>query len=229
MKKIWMLGLALAVAAGPALAQGGGGRGFGFGGRGGGGSLGLLRMEEVQKELKLEAAQVELVNGVGEEMRGKMREIFQSGGQGGNREEAMQKMQALSADADKKLAQILNAQQMSRLKQLRYQQAGARALGEKEVQTGLKLTPDQVAQVTAATMAERQEQGALFQGFDFQNATPEQRQAQFQKMGDLRTKTDAKLNAILTDGQKKQWQSMLGAPFKFPEGGPRRRQNNNAA
>jgi len=223
MKKIWVLGLALAVSAGPALAQGGGGRGFGFGGRGG--SMVLVGMEAVQKELKLDQTQIELVGQLRMEQGQKMRALFQGGG--GDREAMQAKMRELSAESDKKLAEILNPQQRTRLKQLGYRQRGARALEDKEVQVALKLTADQVQQVTAALAAER----AAFQlgGFDFQNATDEQRREFFQKMQQMRTQTDGKLNAILTEPQKKQWESMLGAPFTFPEFRPgQRRQNNNA-
>ena len=51
-------------------------------------------------------------------------------------------------------------------------------------------------------------------------------------MREARTATDAKLNAILTDAQKKQFQAMQGAPFTFPQrrgGGGRRNRGPNTS
>ncbi len=220
-------GLALALSAGPASAQGRGGFGFGGPGGRGGGMSGLVQMEEVQKELKLDAAQVDLLKQLGMEMREKMRAVFQGAGQGGNREEMQAKMRAMSTENDKKVAEILDKNQISRLKQLSYQRQGPRALAEKEVQTSLKLSAAQVSQVDGILKAENDERQKMFQGADFRNMTDEARRAMFQKMQDMTKVNSDKLTAILTEPQKAQWKTMLGAPFTFPEGGQGRRRNNN--
>jgi hypothetical protein len=37
------------------------------------------------------------------------------------------------------------------------------------------------------------------------------------KMDEITKKTNEKIEAVLTDEQKKQWKELCGAPFKFPE------------
>src|SRR5215207_6938579 len=118
----------------------------------------------------------------------------------------------------KKVGEILDAKQMARLKQLSLQQQGTRGLGQPEVADQLKLTADQRQKIQAALTEEGTAMRQAFEGFQGgNNVTDEQRQQAFQKMRDLRMATDAKLNAVLTDGQKKQFQTMQGAAFKFPE------------
>ena len=60
---------------------------------------------------------------------------------------------------------------------------------------------------------------AAFQGFQGGGGqpSPEQFQQARQKMTEIRTATDAKILGVLTDAQKKQFETMKGAAFKFPE------------
>lgn len=196
----------------PALAQGQG-RGRGFGGRGGGN---LLAIPEVQKELKLEQAQIELLNSLNQNRQGFDRQSFQNL----TPEQRRERFAQLRAEREKKVAEILDAKQVARLKQLELQRQGTRALGRDEVTNQLKLSADQKQKIEAALSGEREAMRSAFQGFrgnDGQRPTPEQLQAARQKMTELRTATEAKLNAILTDGQKAQWKAMQGAPFTFPQ------------
>jgi hypothetical protein len=214
--KLCALGATIFAVAAPAFAQGPGG---GFrGGRGGFGGPGmLLRMPEVQKELKLEAAQTDLLNQFNQESREKGQAMFQEL-QNASPEERQKRMEAFRLDQEKKLGEILDAKQMARLKQLELQQQGNRALGRKEVADTLKLTPDQRQRIQAAMDGEREAMRAMFQGFQGgQDMTQEQRQEAFKKFGEVRTATDTKLAAILTPAQKTQFTSMQGPAFKFPE------------
>lgn len=214
----------LSVAAVPSFAQGpggpGGGRGFGGpGGPGGGGNIGfLVQMPEVQKELKLDQTQVELLQDLRQNgPRPNFQEL-----QSLSPEERQKRFQAMQADQEKKVGEILNKDQMARLKQLQLQQQGVRALDRVEVANALKLTADQKNQVKNAIQGERETMRQAFQGFQPGGAPPsdEERQANFKKMQDARTATDAKLNAILTPAQKQQFQTMQGAKFNFPQRGP---------
>jgi Spy/CpxP family protein refolding chaperone len=254
------LGLALSLMASAGWAQGqgggrpGGGR-PGIGGRGGffggpgGGIAGLLQMPEVQAELKIDDAQKELLQAVNQEMGQKMRQLFESnrgqGGQGGAGRgfspEMQQKFQALQAEQTKKVSEILDEKQMTRLKQLNVQRAGTRALAQDDVAAQLKLTADQRQKISTIIQGERDSMQSIFQGFrggDGQRPSDAQREELRKKMTDMRSATDAKLLAVLTDAQKNQFKAMQGAPFKFPEvrgfGGPggaggrgQRRRNNN--
>jgi len=190
-----------------------------FGGPGGGSPLMLLRIPEVQQELKVDDAQRDLLMQLGQEMMGRMREAFQNF-QSLSPEERRKQFEALNAEVEKKVAEILDAKQVARLKELQLQQAGLRALDRKDVAEKLKLTPEQREKIAAALREEGDAQRAAFQGFDFQNATPEQRQQMFQKMREVRQATDAKLGTVLSEPQKKQLESLKGTPFKFPERRP---------
>src|SRR5688500_13451482 len=157
--RTWVLGIALVSAAGSAMAQG-----FRGGGFRGGGASGLVMIPEVQKELKLDPAQIDLLKQLGEETRAKMREMFQSS-QGLSEEERGRKFREFGQQQEKNINDILDAKQKARLKQLELQQAGNRALDRKEVADALKLTPDQRSKVQSAVTAEREAMRALFEGF----------------------------------------------------------------
>src|SRR3569833_3355013 len=110
--------------------------GFGPGGLGGpggpgGGMQGLLMMPEVQKELKLDDAQVELLQG----LRPNRPQNFQDL-QNLSQEERRKRFTAMRTEQDKKVAEILDAKQMTRLKQLELQQSGIRSLERNGVAGG---------------------------------------------------------------------------------------------
>jgi hypothetical protein len=214
--KVWAVGAALMMAAGAALAQGPGGFGRGFGG--GFGMSGLLMIPEVQQEIKLDEAQKDLLMQLQQEMRERGRQQFQDF-QNLSQEERGRRMAAFRTEQDKKIVEILEPNQVARLKQLDLQQQGLRALGREDVANNLKLTADQKTKVQEALRGEGEAMRAMFQngGFNFREATPEQRQEFQKKMQDMRSGTDAKLNAVLTAPQKEQFKNMQGAPFKFPE------------
>jgi hypothetical protein len=196
-----------------AFAQRGGGRGgFGFGGRGGaGGGAAMLRMPEVQTELKLSDEQKTKVATLADKIQEERRGQFQ-GLRDLSNEERQKKMADWRASEDKQLAEILNADQMKRYNQLRLQRQGISAVAEKPVADELKLTDDQrtkIQEIMSAQMAEmqslRQSGGG---GGDFS--------ALREKMTAMRKQTDDKIAAVLTDEQKSKWKEMTGAPFTFP-------------
>lgn len=228
MKRYQFLAVTLAAAVlalpAPSFAQGRSRGGF----RGSRGPASLLMMPEVQKELSLNDAQLDIIKTLSQESR-------RGGTTGGNREsfrnlspeEREKRFAALreerekaSKEQEKKIAEVLDAKQLARLKQLQIQQAGTRALERAEVQDELKLSADQKQKIQATVTADREASRQAFGGFGGNNGqrpTDEQRQAAIQKLRDARAATDAKLLAVLTDPQKKQFQQMQGSPFKFPE------------
>jgi Spy/CpxP family protein refolding chaperone len=218
---LWTAALAAVLmigASAPSFAQGQRGRG-GFGG----GSSFLLQMPEVQKELALDPGQVELLKGLNS---GFDRQAFQ----GLSDEARRQKFQELRTQREKQVAEILNPKQVSRLKQLEIQQAGTRALDREDVAAALKLTADQKAKIDAAQDAERQAMQPIFESFrgnNGQRPTDAQREETRKKMTEIRSGTEAKVLAVLTADQKKQFEGLKGAAFKFPEFQGRRRGGNN--
>src|SRR5262249_20391143 len=119
--------LAVLVAlAGTAVAQ----RQFPFGGFGGGGAAFLLRNPDVQQELKLSDEQItkpkDVLQTVGATFKEKFAALKDTPQE--DRPAKMQEiMKAMSAEMDKTLKDVLNADQQKRLKQLELQQRGAEA------------------------------------------------------------------------------------------------------
>ena len=191
----------------PALAQGQGGPGGRPGGpggfRGGGGLLGLTRMPEVQKELKLDQAQVELLQGIRPGGPG-----ARPGGPGGpgapgggqfDRAAFEKAMAERRAAEEKQVGEILDAKQMARLKQLELQQAGLRGIGRPDVATALKLTPDQKQKIQAALQGEGEAMRATFEAARSGGGQPDF-QAMRTKMQEVRSATDANPGLVYNDG-----------------------------
>jgi len=232
-----VLALVLAV---PVLAQGpdrpgrptgpgafGGPGGPGRQGPGGpGGPFSLLSVPEVQKELKLQDTQLTRLQELMPSRRGPGGPPPGAGGPDGQRREPGQGRRSgppeggregrpgdgMRQEMESKLAEILDAGQMDRLKQLQLQRAGGRALLHKELADSLRLTDDQRRQVQDAVEAEREAMRAAFE-----TAPGGDPEATRGKAREVRKETDAKLDAVLTDSQRKQLQTLQGAAFNFPE------------
>jgi Spy/CpxP family protein refolding chaperone len=197
-----------------AFAQRGGGRGgFGFGGRGGG--LAMLRMPEVQTELKLTDDQKTKVSALSEKIQAERRNSGQNFRDLSD-EERQKMMAERRASEDKQLGEILNADQMKRYHQLQLQQTGMMAVTQKEVADQLNLTADQKTKIQEIVAAQQAEMRSAFQG----GGGGGDRSAMREKMMAMRKQTDDKIAAVLTDDQKNKWKELVGAPFTFPTGGP---------
>ncbi len=211
-----LLGLGLvAMLAGPAAAQG---RGRGFGGFGGGGNLATLAANtSVQKELKLDDQQIEkakaLAEKTGEEMREKMQGL-----QDLEKAERFTKMteigREVNAFALKGVSEFLKPEQLSRLKQISYQQQGIRAFNDPEVAKKLNLTEGQKSEIQ--TISREAMQGGRGGGGAFnKDASQEERQAARKKMVERQKATLDKALAKLNDEQQKTWKELLGAHFEY--------------
>src|SRR5215813_14156635 len=127
-----LLGLGLvALLASPAAAQGRGGRMMG-------GNLAyLLTNESVQKELQLDDKQVDKAKDLAEKTREEMQEKFQ-GFQDLSPEERRAKMMEVTREVNasvlKAAGEFLKPEQITRLKQIAYQQRGAASFTDPEVQ-----------------------------------------------------------------------------------------------
>lgn len=215
--------------------QGGFGRG-GFGGFGGfgGGSMFLLFAEKVQTEIELIDEQKTELEAAQAEMQEEMQGQFQGFGDLQNlseeeREarvaEMREKMQAVTKKMQEKIeSEILLPPQVERLKQINVQVRGVQALNDEEVATALGVTDDQKAEMQTI----RDEMGQKFQELfprpqGGQGGQPGQRpqlsdeeqQALREKMTALRTESDEKQLAVLTDEQKAQFEEMKGEPVSF--------------
>lgn len=207
MVRRWMVASALAMALLlPAMAQPPAGR---PGGPFGGPMLmvGLLRNPQVQQELKLTDQQKQQLEQLGEQWREKMRGLRDL-----PPEERRQKVQGMRAEVEKQLSQILNEQQMKRLKQIALQVEGYAALERPEVAEQVGLTKEQRQKIRDILRQADEKRREAFQ------QRQGDRQAVFQRMREIRQWVDGEIEKLLTAEQKKKWQELIGAPFKF-EGG----------
>jgi len=198
------LGLSLvALLSGPASAQGG--RGFGRGG-----VANLLANESVQKELKLDDKQLEKAKELAEKTREEMREKFQ-GLQDLSQEERMAKFQEINremtASVLKAAGEFLKPEQITRLKQISYQQRHAQAFSDPEVAKKLNLTDTQKSDLQTILTDSMKEMPSRE---DFQD----DREAAMKKATEVNKQALAKAEAKLNDEQRKTWKNLLGAPFE---------------
>ena len=177
----------------------------------------MLRIPEVQIELKMTDAQIAKAQAKQDEVNNASQEIRQSAGNFRDlSDEDRQKLNAkIQAVTDKALAEVLDENQIKRYKQLVLQREGPLAASRKEVAEALKLTEDQRKQIAAIQRALMQERMASFQGGG-RDASPEDRAKAFAKGEELQAKAGEKVVALFTEDQKKAWKELTGAPFKFP-------------
>jgi hypothetical protein len=179
-----------------ASAQPPGGRGRGMGGMMSQASL--LRQEAVQADLGLSA-----------DLKAKLAAEFPErgpggGGGGGNprdmtdeqRQTWMEERRARNAEDDKKIASLLDAKQLTRLKQIRVQALGAGALMDETLAKELSITDDQVAKLQSAMQEMRQGGGGG-------GGNP----------GEMRAKMTAKAMEILSADQKAKLEALKGPAF----------------
>jgi uncharacterized membrane protein len=204
-----LLGLGLvALLTSPVAAQGQG-RGFG---RFGGNLAFLLGNDSVQKELKLDDKQTDKAKEVAQKIGEETREKFQ-GLQDLEQEERRTKMMEISREANaatlKAAGDFLKPEQITRLKQISYQQRGAQAFSDPEVTKKLNLTDNQKSDIQTLVQDSMQEMRTIFQ------ENQDDREAAMKKITELRKQTLTKAEAKLNDEQQKSWKELLGAPFDY--------------
>ena len=112
----------------------------------------------------------------------------------------------LNDAVEKAVPDILKADQVKRLDQLKVQAAGLQAFAKDDVVTALKLTDDQKDKIKTLSDDAAREMRELRQGGGGQGA--------FQKIAAMRKETLDKVQSVLTADQKKTWKDMTGDPFE---------------
>lgn len=168
--------------------------------------MGLLHRPEVQAELRLTEEQKKKLHRPPDDDCREVQRFFRDFHRAPPQEQA-KKAAEFRAAQEKKIAAILNAEQVRRLGQILLQQQGYAALANPEAADLLELSEEQRAQVEAVVQEVGRERRTAFSwrrgnGRDFGK-----------RMDELRRKESEKLAALLTDAQKEQWQEMVGAPF----------------
>lgn len=194
----------------------GGGRGFGGGfgggmgmGMGGGAFelMGLLRMEEVQKELEMTPEVYQSVQDVMPNMRG-MRDA--------SPEERIAKMKEANTKMQEVIDEVLSPDQQKRLLGLLVQQQGLRAatndLVAKQIgldEATLEKLKEEAMKVGQASREKMRE--AFAGGFDPEKA---------REAGEaMRKDLDEAMGKLLSDEQKQALEELKGEKFTFPEFG----------
>ncbi len=232
-----LVAAAFMVGATLSMAQGGGGqgrqgrtggqggmiRGGGFGMQGGlVGSGMLIGRQDVQTDLKLTAAQKTKLQTVQEKQREQWRSMGGPGGGpgagGGDREARMAQMQKMMEQQEKEIDAILTPEQQKRLKQIKVQFSGIRALNDKTVQKDLGLTAAQVTKIEGLQQKQGEANMALFQKMRDGSIDREAMQASLQKNEKA---LETEVNKVLTADQAAKFKAMKGPEFKRvdPPGG----------
>jgi hypothetical protein len=201
--------------------------GGGMGMMGGGGDMmlfGLLRIEEVQKEIDLMDDQISAVGKIGEKLQAAERPDF-SGMRDATEEkraELMEKMRVFSEEQGKmiseQLEEVLLPEQFDRLREIGLQQQGASAFSDPKVVAKLVITEDQKKKLETQQTEFREKmvtemRAALEGGGD--------REAMVAKVGEMRDAQVEDAKSVLTSEQKETFAKMLGKPFDMPEGAMR--------
>jgi len=111
----------------------------------------------------------------------------------------------------KNVKEVLQPEQMNRLRQVTLQREGSFALGQDEVQKELKITQEQMRKFMAIVQELQKKVEPLFKEV-LSGGKPEEIRP---KIEQLRQDHAKKLEAVLTDAQKKQWKELLGPPFEL--------------
>jgi hypothetical protein len=115
----------------------------------------------------------------------------------------------------KAIAEVLDAKQAKRLRQIVLQQQGANAFNDAKVQKELKLTDAQKTSIKEALDASAAQVKELFQdlkgGGGFKGIQ--------EKQATIRKETMEKITAVLKTEQKRAWNDMVGEEFKMEKGG----------
>jgi hypothetical protein len=111
----------------------------------------------------------------------------------------------------KHLKEVLQSGQLNRLRQVTLQQEGSFALGRDDVREDLKISQEQLKKFMAVVQELQKQVEPLVKQAQ-SGGNPEEIRP---KIEQLRKDHAKKLEALLTDAQKKQWKELLGPPFEL--------------
>jgi len=186
--------------------------------------LGLVSLEQVQKEMKLNEEQIGKVKKVVETLRAEMRKEYGALREIEDRAKRIAKMTELRKQFDgkarKQLSAMVSKEQMMRLHQIRLQvRPVLDSLGEKYVAGRLKLTDEQKKKLGEINKDMQAERSKLFTSM--RDAGREQRSEAYANYRKLRTDANKKALELLTAEQKKIFEELKGKAIKLESRRPR--------
>lgn len=213
---------AIAALALSVLAQGGGPRGGGFGRPGANSKSFLLMREDVQKDLKITAAQKSKLQAIQSDVRKQMESAMQNmrDANQAERDKAQKKVEGILKGADTKVMALLTATQKTRLNEVAIQLAGNAAILDPEVQKKLGMTAAQITKVKNLQTSHQQAMQKLFQqgggrsGQNGQGQNQQNREQMREKMQAAQKKFTDGLAAVLTAAQKTKLKQLGGKKFE---------------
>jgi hypothetical protein len=181
------------------------------------GILGMMRAAAIGEELKLT-----------DEQKGKITSILEEAGpamsfQQGDTPEAMaDKVKAAREKYEPKVKEVLTDEQKTRIQQIYYQATGPTAMADEAVAKEVGLDDEGRTKVAAVAKEMQDALGAIMReafggggggggGGDFR-----------EKAQKIRTDAATKVLGVLSDDQKKTWETMLGEPFDLAKLRPQR-------
>jgi len=204
---------ALSLLVSPAWAQGRGGSG--------GGAAGFLMAPNVQKDLKLTDAQVRKVQETLREIRERHQGDY-TALRDASPDVRWAKMATLNETVSDEVKKALSfsAEQSRRFDQISLQAHGLQAFANPTVEENLKLTNDQKSKIREIAEATR----GSFEGAFNKDASEQERTVARNKRAATQKENMTKVQALLTDDQKKAWKELTGEPIEIQY--PARRSNN---
>ncbi len=191
--------------------------------RGAGAALGgfnLITVPAVQKELKLDDAQVKKADALAERMKQRFG-VDRAKLKGLSPDEQLKRLPTVAGphyeEGMKGLRGFLRPEQVDRFDQILFQQRGATAMLEPNVSKALQLTDEQARKVAELVADARNRQKELMQSgqADPRSAMP--------KLEAIAKETNGNALALLSESQKKTWAGLTGEPFEpKAEEGPAR-------
>ena len=187
--------------------------------------LGLLRIEQVQKELNLSDDAQAKVAEIQEKLGTEMRNQFATVRDIEDRQQRQTKMAELTKEFDGKareqLREVLSREQLMRLFQIRMQvRAVVASLTNQWVAGRLNLTEEQQQQLAQISKDMENKQSELRGGM--RDASQEQRREANQKLRTIRSEADEQALGVLNAEQKESFEQMKGEKIELPARGGRR-------
>jgi hypothetical protein len=209
---------------GPGWARGPGGPGGMMGGMmgmmggmmGGGGAsqlLGLLRMEEVRKEIGMSDDVYEAVQSAQRDSWGKMQGLREA-----SEEKRREIMEEINSSAQELLDEVLPPAKQKRLMGLMVQQVGAPAVLNQLVAKEIGLTESTSEDIRKELESFGNKLREQFAGMREGGGFPDFSRIQ-EEMGKIRDELNQTVEGKLTEDQKKSLEALKGEKFEFPEGG----------
>ncbi len=175
--------------------------------------IGLLRMEEVRKEVNVSDEAYEAVQKAQQEMFAGM-----SGFRDASEEERAKIMKDMNTKAKDLLEEVVAPEGQKRLMGLLLQQQGNTAVTNELIAAEIGLDEAKIKSITEAVTKAGEESRTKMREM-FQGGGPPDREKMTEMMAEMRKKADETIDKELSSDQKKAVETLKGAKFTFPEGG----------